>query len=128
MKTYAVDIKENETVDSLFLVREKTSSVTKTGNPYLKVKLGDRSGEIEGRIWSSAETLTELFQRDDFVRVKGKAVFFQDRLQVNISHIDRMEEEAHRSCRLLPNDGKRCGADVRFPRSDQPGSEKPSSP
>jgi len=34
MKIYAVDIKENENVDSLFLVREKTSSVTKTGNPY----------------------------------------------------------------------------------------------
>ena len=93
MKIYAVDIKENENVDSLFLVREKTSSVTKTGNPYLKVRLGDRSGEIEGRIWSSAETFTEFFQRDDFVRIKGKAVFFQDRLQVNISHIGRVEDE-----------------------------------
>ncbi len=94
MKIYAVDIKENENVDSLFLVREKTSSVTKTGNPYLKLRLGDRSGEIEGRIWSSAETFTEFFQRDDFVRIKGKAVFFQDRLQVNISHIGRVEDEA----------------------------------
>jgi 3'-5' exoribonuclease len=93
MKTYAVDIKENESVDSLFLVREKTSGVTKTGNPYLKLRLGDRTGEIEGRIWSSAETFTEFFQRDDFVRIKGKAVFFQDRLQVNISHIGRVEEE-----------------------------------
>ncbi len=93
MKTFAADIKENENVDSLFLVREKTSSVTKTGNPYLKLKLGDRSGEIEGRIWSSAETFTEFFQRDDFVRIKGKAVFFQDRLQVNISHIGRVEDE-----------------------------------
>jgi 3'-5' exoribonuclease len=93
MKTYAVDIKENENVDSLFLVREKTSSITKTGNPYLKLRLGDHSGEIEGRIWSSAETFTAFFQRDDFVRVKGKAVFFQDRLQVNISHIDRVGEE-----------------------------------
>ena len=63
MKTYAVDIKENENVDSLFLVREKTSGVTKTGNPYLKLRLGDRTGEIEGRIWSSAETFTEFFQR-----------------------------------------------------------------
>ena len=93
MKTYAIDIKENESVDSLFLVREKTSSITKTGNPYLKLRLGDRSGEIEGRIWTSAETFTESFQRDDFVRVKGKAVFFQDRLQVNVSRIDRVEEE-----------------------------------
>ena len=93
MKIYAADIKENENVDCLFLVREKTSGLTKTGTPYLKLRLGDRTGEIEGRIWSSAETFTEFFQRDDFVRIKGKAVFFQDRLQVNISHIGRVEEE-----------------------------------
>jgi 3'-5' exoribonuclease len=106
MKTYAVDIKENENVDSLFLVREKTSGVTKTGNPYLKLRLGDRSGEIEGRIWSSAETFTEFFQRDDFVRIKGKAVFFQDRLQVNISHIARAEEEGNTLSDFFPTTEK----------------------
>ena len=93
MKTYANQIKENEGVDSLFLVKEKISSVTKAGNSYLRLKLGDRSGEIEGRIWTSAESVADSFQRDDFVRVKGKAVFFQDRLQLNIAQIERVEEE-----------------------------------
>ncbi len=93
MKTYAAEIKENDSVDSLFLVREKSSSLTKTGNSYLKLKLGDRSGEVEGRIWTSVEAFHEAFQRDDFVQVRGKAVFFQDRLQLNISHIQRMDEE-----------------------------------
>ncbi len=57
MKTFIHEIKENENVDSLFLVREKSSGLTKTGNVYLKLKLGDRSGEIEGRIWTSVEPL-----------------------------------------------------------------------
>ena len=72
MKMYASQIKENENVDSVFLVKEKVSGITRTGNPYLKLKLGDRSGEMEGRIWTSAETFAESFQRDDFVRVKGR--------------------------------------------------------
>jgi DNA polymerase III alpha subunit len=72
MKTYANDIKENDQVDSLFLVKEKSSGVTKTGNAYLKLKLVDRSGEIEGRIWSLAETFSESFEKDDFVHVMGK--------------------------------------------------------
>jgi len=93
MKTYVNEIKENENVDSLFLVREKSSGVTKTGNPYLKLKLGDRSGEMEGRIWTSVEMFAQSFERDDFVHVKGKAVSFQEHLQLNITHLEKVGEE-----------------------------------
>ncbi|OGP89956.1 MAG: hypothetical protein A2156_05925 [Deltaproteobacteria bacterium RBG_16_48_10] len=93
MKTFISEIKENENVDSFFLVREKSSGLTKTGNAYLKLKLGDRSGEIEGRIWTSVEIFAQSFEKDDFVHVKGKAVSFQDRLQVNITQIERRGEE-----------------------------------
>ncbi len=94
MKPFIDEIKENDNVDSLFLVREKSSGVTKTGSIYLKLKLGDRSGEIEGRIWTLAETFSPLFERDDFVHVRGKAVSFQGQLQVNIVQIERVGEEA----------------------------------
>jgi len=93
MKTYISEIKENESVDSLFLVREKSLGITKNGNAYLKLILVDRSGEIEGRIWTSAEVLTRVFDKDDFVQIKGKAASFQDRLQLNITQIDRVEDE-----------------------------------
>lgn len=93
MKTYINEIKENESVDSFFLVKEKSSGVTKTGNPYLKLKLGDRTGEIEGRIWTNVETFVESFEKDDFVHVKGKGVSFQEHLQLNITHIERVGEE-----------------------------------
>jgi len=93
MKTYINEIKENDSVDSLFLAKEKFSGVTKTGNGYLKLKLGDRTGEMEGRIWTSVENLSEAFLKDDFVHVKGKAVSFQEHLQVNITYIERVKEE-----------------------------------
>jgi 3'-5' exoribonuclease len=93
MKIYINEIKENENMDSLFLVKEKSSSVTKVGNPYLKLKLGDRSGEMEGRIWTSVEIFAESFDKDDFVHVKGKAVAFQEHLQLNITHIEKVGEE-----------------------------------
>jgi len=93
MKIYINEIKENENVDSLFLVKEKSSSVTKVGNPYLKLKLGDRSGEMEGRIWTTVEIFAESFDKDDFIHVKGKAVSFQEHLQLNITHIEKVGEE-----------------------------------
>ena len=93
MKTYINEIKENDNVDSFFLVKEKSSGITKTGNTYLKLKLVDRSGEMEGRIWTLAENLAESFEKDDFVHVMGKSVSFQEHLQLNITHIERVREE-----------------------------------
>jgi 3'-5' exoribonuclease len=93
MKTYINEIKENDHVDSLFLVREKSLSITKSGNAYLRMILVDRSGEMEGRIWTSADLFSGAFEKDDFVQVKGKAVSFQDHLQLNITQIERVEEE-----------------------------------
>jgi 3'-5' exoribonuclease len=80
-------------VDSLFLVKEKSSGITKTGNAYLKLKLVDHSGEIEGRIWTSVETFADSFEKDDFVHIMGKAVSFQEHLQLNITQIERIGEE-----------------------------------
>jgi 3'-5' exoribonuclease len=93
MKIYIDEIKENDAVDSLFLVKEKSSAVTKTGNVYLRLKLADRSGEIEGRIWTSVENFAESFEKDGFVHVTGKAVSFQERLQLNIISIESVREE-----------------------------------
>src|SRR5512136_110427 len=93
MKTYINQIKENDNVDSLFLVKEKSSGITKTGNAYLKLKLVDHSGEMEGRIWTSVETFVDSFEKDDFVHIMGKAVSFQEHLQLNITQIERIGEE-----------------------------------
>ncbi|NWG01681.1 MAG: HD domain-containing protein [Syntrophaceae bacterium] len=93
MKTFINEIKENDQVESFFLVKEKSSGTTKTGNVYLKLKLVDRSGEMEGRIWTSAETFAHSFEKDDFVHVIGKSVSFQEHLQLNILHIQKAKEE-----------------------------------
>lgn len=93
MKIYINEIKENDHVDSFFLIREKSPGITKSGNAYLKLILVDRSGEMEGRIWTSVDLLSGSFEKDDFAQVKGKAVSFQDHLQLNITHIERVEEE-----------------------------------
>ncbi len=93
MKTYVNEIKENDVVDSLFLVREKSVGITKSGNTYLKLLLVDRSGEIEGRIWNAVDLLSATFEKDDFAQVRGKAISFQDRLQLNITHIERVAED-----------------------------------
>jgi len=93
MKTYINEIKENDNVDSFFLVKEKSSGLARTGNAYLKLRLADCTGEMEGRIWTSVETLINSFDRDDFVHAKGKASSYQEHLQLSVSHIERVGED-----------------------------------
>src|SRR5881296_3099370 len=54
---YAADIRDNQSVDGLFLVAAKNHGLTKGGNSYLTLKLLDRSGEIEARVWERADDL-----------------------------------------------------------------------
>jgi 3'-5' exoribonuclease len=90
---YAADIHDNQPVDSLFLVSSKNHGVTKGGNSYLVLKLLDRSGEIEGRVWDRADDLGRGFDRNDFVRVRGQATLYQGKVQIRVQDVMRVEEK-----------------------------------
>ncbi|MEK6563298.1 MAG: HD family phosphohydrolase, partial [Candidatus Binatota bacterium] len=64
---FVSDIRENQQIDSTFLVTAKNHGVTKGGSGYLTLKLADRSGEIEGRVWERADDRGRGFQKNDFV-------------------------------------------------------------
>jgi 3'-5' exoribonuclease len=103
MKTvYAAEIHDNQLVDSLFLVSAKNHGVTKTGNSYLVVKLLDRSGEIEGRIWERADDLARGFDKNDFVRVRGQATLYQGKVQIRVQDVMRVDESKVAADDFLP--------------------------
>src|SRR5258707_13967264 len=89
---YAADIRENQAIDDLFLVAQKNHGVTKGGSSYLTLKLLDRSGEIEARIWDRADDLGRGFERNDFVRVRGQATVYQGKMQIGVQDVMRGEE------------------------------------
>lgn len=83
---YVRDLAANQTISSSFLVREKTLR-SRRNDPtkvYLSIKLGDRTGEIEGRVWDNADRLTREFQAHDVIRVSGKVELYQGTKQLNI--------------------------------------------
>jgi 3'-5' exoribonuclease len=89
---YAADIRDNQLVDGLFLVAVKNHGVTKGGNSYLTLKLLDRSGEIEARVWDRADDLGRGFDRNDFVRVRGQATLYQGKMQIRVQDVLRVDE------------------------------------
>ena len=93
MKTlYAADIRDNQLVDGFFLVASKHHGVTKNGGSYLTLKLLDRSGEIEAKVWERAEDLGRGFNKNDFVRVRGQATLYQGKMQIRVQDVSRVDE------------------------------------
>lgn len=93
MKTlYVKDIRAGEKIKSSFLVVEKNLAYSQKGAPYLSVKLRDRSGDIEGRVWDNVAALDPLFRKGDIVAVQGRAVSYRDATQLALLDIRRMEE------------------------------------
>jgi len=86
---FVKDIRENQKLESNFLVKHKGIARTRAGNPYLNLTLGDTTGEIKGKVWDHAEPLAQRFQKDDFIRVQATAVTYQNVLQLTISSLTR---------------------------------------
>lgn len=101
-KTFVKDIKERALVNSPFLVRDKIVGMAKNGRPYLTLKLMDRTGEVEGRIWDRVDELSAIFTKDDFVQVSGKASIYMGKMQLIVQELDRIEESDVELSDFLP--------------------------
>jgi 3'-5' exoribonuclease len=56
--------------------------------------LGDRTGDIDARMWDNAAEVIDVFDRDDFVKVRGLMQVHQGRLQLTVHKLTRQTPEA----------------------------------
>jgi 3'-5' exoribonuclease len=81
---------ENKIVTSTFVVVAKQIKPKKTGEPYLALTLGDRSGQLEAKMWDNVEEVLEAFEQDDFLKVKGLINKYKQRFQLTIHKLRKL--------------------------------------
>lgn len=79
------DIKEDDSVNDLYLVKTKRMGQTKNGAPFLSLTLSDRTGDIETRVWDRAEELGAIFKEGDIIEISGKAGSYRNQVQLTLS-------------------------------------------
>ena len=89
---YVSDLQPNQIITSTFLVQAKDVRFKKTGEGYLSLSLSDKTGEVEAKIWENVEEFTPLFERDDFIKVKGAVQVFRKKPQLTVHKLRRLEE------------------------------------
>ncbi len=87
---YVSDLKPNQVFTTTLLVHGKDVRQKKSGEPYLSLLLGDRTGEVDAKMWDNVAEVMDTFERDDFVKVKGLLQIFQNRPQLTIHKMARV--------------------------------------
>ena len=102
-RLFVKDLKPGDMVESSFLVVRKDKGISRSGSPYLILRLKDRTGEVDGRVWNEAESLATRFERDDVIEVKAQSVPYQGGIQLNIVDIRRLAEDEFSVADYLPS-------------------------
>ena len=100
---------ENKIITSTFVVVSRQVKPKKSGEPYLALTLGDRSGHIEAKMWDNVEDAIDAFDQDDFIKVKGLINKYKNRFQLTIHKLRRMGESEVDFADYLPKTTKDIG-------------------
>lgn len=92
-KVYVRDLREKQPVFTVFRVTRKTRHTGRNGKSFLVLGFGDKTGEVDGRVFDHIETLENSFRQDDYVLVKGQVVSFHGKPQVIAESLERLDPD-----------------------------------
>jgi 3'-5' exoribonuclease len=94
---------EGRPFDSFFLVLAKQQRTTKQNKPYLSLTLGDKKGQIEGRVWEPSDPrIAKDFERGDLVKVRGSVSRYDDRAQLKVDQLRKALDGEADKMDMLP--------------------------
>lgn len=96
------DLRPGMQVDEVYLVMSKEVRTTKSGKPFLKLRVGDRSGGVDCMVWENAERLSEGFRQGDLVRVRARASEYAGKVQLEAGDLQLSTAEAIDPRAFLP--------------------------
>lgn len=83
---------ENQVVTSSFVVVSKQAKPKKSGELYLALTLGDRTGHIEAKMWDNVADHIGCFEQDDFIKVRGLINKFNGRYQLTLHKVRSLQD------------------------------------
>jgi len=74
-------------VAGCYYVESRQLRRTRQDKPYLRLKLCDRSGALEGRVWDDADRIHDLVPVGSFVGVRGRLEVFNGEVQLHLEEL-----------------------------------------
>ncbi len=102
-RTELADLTPGMAVNEVYLVKSKEARTTKSGKPYLKLRLGDRSGTADCMVWERSESISSHFEAGDLVIVQGRASEYQGTLQLEATDVLSASDSGMDARAFLPS-------------------------
>jgi 3'-5' exoribonuclease len=99
---YINDLPQSGEVTFLAAVIEKELRPKRNGGSFLSVRLADRSGELDAKAWDNPETVAQLFDCNDVVKVRGAMEHYNDKPQLIVNRIRRCEPQEYSASEFYP--------------------------
>jgi 3'-5' exoribonuclease len=107
-ETYVADLGkfENQTLVGFFAVTSKQLRSRKDGGQYLALTLGDRTAQIECRMWDNVADAVDGFEQGDVVKVRGEVCRYNGKLQMNLEKVRRAAADEFELADYVPHTQK----------------------
>lgn len=100
--TYIRDLGANQYVDGVYAIQNCQLGQTKTGKPYIKCLISDKTGRTPGRMWNTTEELFRQLPTDGFVFIAGQTQPYQGEMQIIMEKVEPHAPTAQELGELLP--------------------------
>ena len=102
---YINQLREGDRVQEIYLCKSMQRLKTKANKSYISLTLQDKTGLLDGKIWSENNAIEE-FDEMDYIEVTGTINVFQGSHQLNIIRVRRCHEGEYNPAEYLPTSNK----------------------
>ena len=98
---YISDLQEGERIQSIYLCKTKVTGTTKAGKSYYSLRLQDKTGGIDGKVWELTNAI-EHFEANNYIVVDADVICYNNTLQLNIKRIRRADPREYDQKDYMP--------------------------
>ena len=99
---YINELPQSGEITLLAAVAEKEIRPKRNGGSYLSLRLADRTGELDAKVWGDPETVAQSFSKADVVKVRGTVEHYNDKPQLIVGRIRRCEPQEYNPADFYP--------------------------
>jgi 3'-5' exoribonuclease len=108
-KKFVNELTLAETVDDIFLLKEKSLVRKKDGEFFLSMVLTDKTGTINAVAWEQVDRLKSQASSGDFVRVQGTVGEYKASRQISVRALELVAKDQIQSVDFLPTTRRNIG-------------------
>ncbi len=98
---YLEDLREGDALVGHYLCKQKQTLKSRAGKNYLSLKLQDKTGTINGKVWELNHQI-QNFEEGDFIKIDSLVLTYQNELQLNIKKIRKSQEGEYNPADYIP--------------------------